>query len=83
MRIRRVRLLRALASLNGLLTNLKQLTEVSRPDGSALPKFGDRWQELAESVSMEFGQLQRNLGFEPGNPNWTEEEGAGGNCPCS
>jgi hypothetical protein len=80
-RVRHIRPLRALASLNALVTNLKQLTEVSRPDGSALPDLGDRWQELAESVSMEFGQLQTHLGFEAGNPGWTEDDGAGGNRP--
>jgi hypothetical protein len=32
-----------------------------------------RWLSLARCVSMEFRQVQRNLGLEAGNPHWTQQ----------
>ena len=74
MHLTRVRPVRALASLSALLTNLKQLSEVSQPNGTALPHYEVRWRETAESVAMEFGQVQAHLGIEAGNPGWTHAD---------
>ena len=52
------------------------MSELSQPDGSALPKYKDRWEWIAATVAMEFGQLQRHLGLSADNPAWTEDDSA-------
>ena len=70
---RLIRRPQAWASFTALWVNLKQLQEISKPDGRPLLRtMRGRWLVLGQQVSMEMGQFQRDLGLDAGNPNWTE-----------
>ena len=64
------RLFKLLASTTALVTNLKQISEITTAGGNALPFQEGRFIELAKLVAMESHQVQRHLGIDDSNPDW-------------
>jgi len=74
MKLRRLRLrtrallrpwtwLKVAASMNALVTNAVQLSEVSDPEaGTPLPGLEPRWHSTAELVAFEATQIRKHLG---------------------
>lgn len=64
------RWLRMAASLTALVTNLKQLTEVTNPSGYPITAHKTRAEQLAHLVAMEVHQLHEHLGLNHAPPGW-------------